>query len=325
MSSTPVTGDATPPAPAIIGGNNKVEIVPLAGAIGAEVRCDVRSLDREGADIIRQAYLDHLALVVRGQDLSDDDLMAFGRMFGELMPPLPPEHTAEGNRTLADEYPLVSIVSNVKKDGIAIGNLGDGEAQWHSDFSFHPVPCSASILHAVELPSSWGGDTSVLNMYAALEALPQALRRLIDGMTVKNDQRYDSVGQRRKGVRDSEDLRDSPGPSHPLVRTNPDTGYNALYIGRRANAYINGLPVDESEDILDEIWSLATNDDFAWSNSWQVGDILMWDNRCTMHHRQAFDPNSRRIMHRVQTYGERPMFSPRNSNPGSHPRTRLHD
>lgn len=323
MSSTPISGNVTPAAPAIIGGASKVDIIPLPGAIGAEVRCDVRMLDQEGAAKIRQAYYDNLALLIRGQDLTDDDLMDFGRLFGDLAPPLPPEHAAVNNRTLADEYPLVSIVSNVKKDGIAIGNLGDGEAQWHSDFSFHTVPCAASFLYAVELPSTWGGDTSVINMYAALEALPTSLRRLIEGMMVKNDQRLDSVGQRRTGVPDSDDLRTSMGPSHPIVRTNPDTGHNALYIGRRANAYINGLPVDESEEILNEVWVHASNEEFAWANKWQVGDILMWDNRCTMHHRQAFDPNARRIMHRVQTYGERPFFSPKHSNPGPHPRSRM--
>lgn len=321
MSSTSLGNDANLRAPAIVGGASKVDIVRLPGAIGAEVRCDVRALDKDGAEKIYQAYLENLALVFRGQELSDDDLMDFGRLFGDLMPPLPPEHAAAGSRTLTEDYPLVSIVSNVKENGIAIGNLGDGEAQWHSDFSFHPVPCSASILYAVELPQSWGGDTSVLNMYAALEALPKELRRLVEGMTVKNDLRYDSVGGRRSGVEDSDDLRTSPGPSHPIVRTNPDTGYNALYIGRRANAYLNGLPVEESEEILDELWSYADNEDFAYRNSWQVGDILMWDNRCTMHHRQAFDPNSRRIMHRVQTYGERPFYAPRSSKPGPHPRS----
>ena len=302
--------------------SNRIKIKPFSAPLGAEVQCDVRKLDEEGAATIRRAFLDHLVLLFRGQDLDDNGLMRFGRLFGELAAPLPPEHGAEGARTSDEnEYPLISIISNVIERGRAIGGLGDGEAQWHTDFSFHEIPYAASILHAKEIPDTWGGDTSILNMYAALESIPQPLRRQIEGMTIKGDQSFNSAGQRRKGVPETTDVRVAPGPSHPIVRTHPETGYKTLYLGRRTLAYVNGFPVDESEDLLDELWGYATNRALTWTNKWKVGDILMWDNRCAMHHREAFDPDARRIMHRVQTVGDRPSFSRNHSREGPHPRS----
>ena len=304
--------------------SSSIETLPLDAPLGAEVRCDVRSLDQDGAAAIHQAFLDNLALLIRGQELNDEDLMRFGGLLGELAAPLPPEHGAEGARTsVENEFPMVSVVSNVVKNGKTIGGLGDGEAQWHTDFSYHNIPYAASILYALEIPDTWGGDTSILNMYAALDALPKSLRQQIEGMTIKGDQSMNSAGQRRKGVPETVDVRTSSGPSHPIVRTHPETGHNALYLGRRTFAYINGLPVDESEDLLDELWTHATKNEFTYTNNWQVGDILMWDNRCTMHHRKAFDPNARRIMHRVQTGGDRPTFSMTKSKREPHPRSTL--
>lgn len=322
MTSTNFTSSKSPAAPIVINNNQNIEIIPFDAPLGAEVRCDVRSLDKEGAAVIHQAFLDHLVLLFRGPVLNDPELMRFGQLFGELAPPLPPAHGAEGARTSDEtEFPLVSIVSNVIENGKALGGLGDGEAQWHTDFSFHEIPYAASILHALEIPNTWGGDTSILNMYAALESIPKTLRRQIEGLTIKGDQSTNSAGLRRKGVPETTDVRTSPGPSHPVVRTHPETGHNALYLGRRKFAYVNGLPVDESEDLLDELWGYGTQEALTWTNQWQVGDILMWDNRCAMHHRKAFDPESRRIMHRVQTMGDRPTFSFKSSPTGAHPRS----
>jgi taurine dioxygenase len=324
MSRTNSANNSSPATPFVNANLSGIEILPLDAPLGAEVRCDVRSLDQDGAAVIHQAFLDNLALLIRGQEMNDEDLMRFGSMLGELAAPLPPEHGAEGART-SDEnkYPMVSVVSNVVENGKTIGGLGDGEAQWHTDFSYHEIPYAASILYALEIPNTWGGDTSVLNMYAALEALPNALRRQIEGMTIKGDQSMNSAGQRRKGVPETVDVRTSPGPSHPIVRTHPETGHNALYLGRRTFAYVNGLPIDESEELLNELWAHATKGEFTYTNKWQVGDILMWDNRCAMHHRKGFDPNARRIMHRVQTGGDRPTYSMRKSKNEPHPRSIL--
>ena len=131
-----------------------------------------------------------------------------------------------------------------------------------------------------------------------------ALKARIDGLKIKHDGTYNSGGYVRLGVTPSDDPRTSPGAFHPLVCTHPDTGRRMLYLGRRRNAYIGGLELAESEALLDELWSYVARPEFACEHVWRVGDLVLWDNRCTMHRRDAFDPGSRRIMHRTQVKGE---------------------
>ncbi|MEL0108040.1 MAG: TauD/TfdA family dioxygenase [Rhodospirillaceae bacterium] len=305
---------------------SEFEIVPLPYALGAEVKCDdVRALSDDAFETIYQAWLDHLALVFKGPALSDPKLMDLARHFGELTTPTPTEYQAKGMKKREEmDFPLINTISNVKgNDGTPIGGLGDGEAQWHTDSSFTNLPFRASVLHALEIPNSWGGETGVLNMYAALETLPKELKTTIQGRTIKNDLSENSVGWRRRGIPDTIDVRVSPGPSHPIIRTHPETGLNTLYLGRRRYAYIHGLPVDESEDALNALYEHACRDEFAYHHDWSVGDILIWDNRCTMHHRNAFDPEARRIMHRAQTKGTVTYYDPVANSRAPHPRSTL--
>ncbi len=295
-----------------------IDVLPIAPALGAEVVCgDVRSLNATARQAVRQAFLDHLVLLVRGQNLTDEELMDFGRVFGDLALPLKHEHQASG--VPEREKPYIAIISNVVENGKAIGDLGDGEAQWHSDQSFYDVPVSASALYAMEIPPT-GGNTGFLNMYRALETLPAGLRRKIEGRRIKHDLSLNSTGALRRGLKPVEDVRVSPGPWHPAIRTHPETGYNALYLGRRAFAYVEGLSIAESESVLEDLWAHATRPEFSWHHEWRVGDILIWDNRCTMHHRDAFDPATRRIMHRVQTRDVRPFFDAASGKKPEHPR-----
>jgi taurine dioxygenase len=157
-------------------------------------------------------------------------------------------------------------------------------------------------------------------MYLALETLDAGVKGRLEGLTLKHDMTYNSAGDLREGFRPVSDVRKSPGPSHPVVRTHAETGYDALYLGRRPNAYINGLAVDESEALLEKLWSHATRLEHTWRHAWQAGDILIWDNRCVMHHREPFDAGARRVMHRIQCAGEKPAKSP-NAKTG-HPRAR---
>jgi taurine dioxygenase len=120
---------------------------------------------------------------------------------------------------------------------------------------------------------------------------------------VKHDGTYNSGGYVRQGLTAVNDPVTSPGAYHPLVVTHPETGRRALYLGRRRNAYLGGLSLVESEALLDELWSYATRDEVVWHNEWQAGDVVLWDNRCTMHRRDPFDPESRRILHRTQIQG----------------------
>jgi taurine dioxygenase len=159
------------------------------------------------------------------------------------------------------------------------------------------------MLYAIEIPPL-GGNTGFCNMYAAYEAMPAELRRRVEGLTLKHDGTYNSGGYVRAGVTPTDDPRRSPGTSHPIVCTHPETHRRVLYLGRRRNAYIDGLPLAESEALLDELWSHATRPELAWYNEWRVGDVVLWDNRCTMHRRDPFDPEARRILHRTQIKGE---------------------
>ncbi len=283
-----------------------VNITPMPAALGAEVVCgDVRNLDEAVFQQVYQALLDHLVIRIRGQQLSDPELIAFGRRLGELdFAPL-----AKTGREKARPHPEVIVVSNVMENGVPIGVLRDAEVVWHSDNSYRDRPLSYSMLHALEVPPQ-GGNTGFANMYLALETLDPALRQQIEGKTLKHDMTYNSAGDLREGFQPVNDVRDAPGPSHPIIRTHPETGCNALYLGRRPNAYINGLSVAESEQLLNALWAHATQDKFTWHHQWQVGDILIWDNRCVMHHRDPFDGGYRRVMHRIQCAGDVPALKP---------------
>jgi taurine dioxygenase len=140
-------------------------------------------------------------------------------------------------------------------------------------------------------------------MYQAYESLPDSLKRRISGLTLKHDATYNSGGYVRQGLAAVDDPVTSAGVYHPLVCTHPETGRRALYLGRRRNAYIGGLPLAESESLLDELWSYATRDEIVWHNEWKTGDVVLWDNRCTMHRRDSFDAAARRILHRTQIKG----------------------
>jgi alpha-ketoglutarate-dependent taurine dioxygenase len=160
-----------------------------------------------------------------------------------------------------------------------------------------------ACFNSLEVPT-WGGNTSFCSMYAIYAALPDKLKDRISGLKIKHDGTYNSGGYVRQGVTATDDPLTSPGAVHPLVCTHPDTVRRMLYLGRRRNAYLVGLELADSEALLDELWSFVDRPEFAWEHIWRVGDLVMWDNRCTMHRRDAFDPNSRRIMHRAQVKGE---------------------
>lgn len=275
-------------------------------------------LDEAGFAQVRRAVLDHLVIVIRGQRLTDPDLIAFGRHFGDLdFAPL-----AKTGREKARPHPEVIVVSNVLDNGVPIGVLRDAEVVWHSDNSYREKPLSYSALYALEVPAT-GGDTCFANMYFALETLPEPLRKRIAGRTLKHDMTYNSAGDLREGFTPVADVRDAPGPSHPIVRTHPDTGCDALYLGRRPNAYINGLTVEASEELLEALWRHATRPQYTWRHRWRAGDVVIWDNRCVMHHRDPFDPAARRIMHRIQCAGEKP-FHEESHLGRRHPRSEGH-
>jgi taurine dioxygenase len=180
-----------------------------------------------------------------------------------------------------------------------IGGLGDGEAIWHADMTYVEQPPMGAILYALEIPPS-GGDTYWANQCLACEALPADLARRIEGRRAVHDATYNSAGIKRKGYEDVTDPRKAPGARHELVRTHPETGRKLLFLGRRRNSYVEGLELAESEALLDALWAHATQARFVFRQEWRVGDVIVWDNRCTLHRRDPFDPAARRLMHRTQ-------------------------
>jgi alpha-ketoglutarate-dependent taurine dioxygenase len=287
--------------------------IPVAGStwslsrlssqpLGAEARCGkLDTLDDAAIERIREAMREHPVLLIRDQSLSDEQLIAFGKRLGELdFAPL-----AYTGKQAERRHPEIIIVSNVKEGGVPIGVLGDGEVRWHSDNSYRETPLSWSLLYAVRVPES-GGETGFISMYRAYETLSPELKARIQGLELKHDMTYNSAGQLRRGFEPTSDPVRAPGPCHPIVRTHPETGRKALYLGRRPNAYIVGLPLAQSEALLDTLWAHATQEEHAWYHHWRAGDVLIWDNRCVMHRRNPFDPSAQRILHRLQFKGERP-------------------
>ena len=276
-----------------------IDVIPNRAALGAELRgVDLRRVGDTEFAAIHRAWLDHLVLLFRGQSLSDEDLIAFSRRFGDLdWAPV-----QENGRRFVEGHPEIYVVSNVIENGVVIGSLGAGEAVWHTDMSYLERPPKASMLYAIEVPRA-GGDTGFSNMYLAWEELPVELKRAVEGRRLKHDGTYNSGGYLREGVTATDDPTTSPGTYHPIAYQHPETGRIALYLGRRRNAYIDGLALAESEALLDALWQHATRDGLVWYNRWRVGDLVLWDNRCTMHRRDPFDAKARRIMHRTQIKG----------------------
>jgi alpha-ketoglutarate-dependent taurine dioxygenase len=281
-----------------------IQVQRLGDALGAEISgVDLsRPLPAEAFAEIRKAWLEHLVIRFRDQKLSDPQLMAFSKLFGELDPPGPNPY----GKPFLPEHPEMNVISNIRTHGVPIGGLGDGEAIWHADMTYVETPPMAAVLHALELPPS-GGDTYWANMYLAYETLPAGLKKSIEGRNAVHDATYNSAGVLRKGYKELTDPREAPGAQHPLVRAHRETGRRSLFLGRRRNSYILGLKLAQSEALLDRLWAHATQPQFTFRQQWRVGDVLIWDNRCTLHRRDSFDPGARRLLHRTQIKDEHPI------------------
>jgi taurine dioxygenase len=278
------------------------QIKNLSAALGAEVAgVDLSEpLPQADIDAIEAAWRERLVVVFHGQSLSDPQLIAFSRNFGELDPPGPNPYGMPFNK----EHPELNVISNVVENGKPIGNLGDGEAVWHADMTYVDAPPKAALLHALEVPPpEAGGNTYFANMFAAYEALPADFKKSVKGKIAVHDASRNSAGMLRKGYKEVADVRETIGAHHPLVRTDPKTGRKALFLGRRPNSYVLELSLTESEALLDALWTHATQPRFAMCHKWTVGDVLMWNNLSVLHRRDPFDPKSRRVMHRSQIKG----------------------
>ncbi len=272
----------------------------IAPALGVQVEgVDLARLTRDEFDALYRLWSEHHVLLLRGQELTDDDFERFSAMLGELDPP--PNQGA--GRKSVPGHPNLYVVSNRKSaEGEPLGALGDGEAQWHTDMSYLERPPFASMLWAIELPHE-GGDTWFASMPAALRSMPDHLVRRIEQLSIKHDGTYDSGGNVRKGMVANDDPTQSVGTLHPMVIRQPQTGERTLYLGRRRNAWIPGLSLNESDTLLNTIWAYATAPAVTLRHQWQLGDVVLWNNFTTMHRRDAFPPDQYRTLHRSQIKG----------------------
>lgn len=263
-----------------------MEMVPTGSVLGAEIRgLDVsRPLDEAGIDGIRRAVREHLVVFFRGQELTEPEQVRFTRYFGE-----PRVHVREQRERAVPE---IFVISNVVENGEPIGALGYGELTFHSDLSYLERPGSYSIVYAVEVPQR-GGDTQWANAYAAYDALPEDLRARVVGLTAVHRHQEEKQNPRVPAV-------------HPVVRTHPDSGRRALFVSPQFTRTIIGLPEDEGRDLLDRLLRHVTRPEFVWTHKWRAGDVVLWDNRCTLHRREPFDGRERRILKRTQIFGEVP-------------------
>src|ERR1700680_5156639 len=279
-----------------------ISISNLDAPLGAQVSgaALAKPLAPSVVETTEAAWRTRLVVVAHGQALSDPQLLAFSRYFGELDPPGPNPYGEPFNK----EFPDINVISNVVENGKPIGSLGDGEAVWHADMTYVDVPPKAAVLHALEVPPpEAGGNTYFANMFQAYETLPADLKKAAGGRIAVHDASRNSAGILRKGYKEVTDVRETVGAHHPLVRTDPKTMRKALFLGRRPSAYVLGLEVAESEALLDALWAHATQPRFAMCHEWKVGDVLMWNNLSVLHRREPFDPKTRRVMHRSQVKG----------------------
>jgi taurine dioxygenase len=278
-----------------------MEIKRLTPQFGAAVTgVDLGNLSDAQFAEVKQVWHAHRGLIAfPRQQVSDDSLLEFSRRIGDLDRPPNQEH----GRQSAEGYPEIYVVSNVKDEsGQPIGALGDGEAVWHTDMSYEVNPPLASMLTAREVPAS-GGNTWFCDMIGAYEDLPDTLKQRIAKLKIKHDGTYNSGGFLRAGVKPTDDPVSAPGTLHPAVIRIPETGDLALYLGRRRLSYASGLPLADSETLLDELWKYPVRQHRVYTHSWQIGDLVLWDNRTTMHRRDPFPASERRRMHRTQVKG----------------------
>ncbi len=282
-----------------------MEFRPLSPEVGVEVLdMDANALDDETFAEIFQAWCARGVLLFRNQRLDGPGLAAFSRRFGELEPPPASERsTRDGAGT--EEAQEVWLISNVIENGKPIGSLGAGEAEWHTDMSYLEEPPTASILYGREVPPT-GGNTWFASMQAAYDHLPDGLQEKIEGRRARHNSSYTSAGELRQGADTISDVSIAPGVEHPIIRTHPETKRQNIFLGRRRNGYIVGMDIATSESLLDELWDYCGRPEFSYEHEWQVGDLLIWDNRSIIHRRDAFDPTLRRVLMRTQVKGDRP-------------------
>jgi len=270
-----------------------MKISPLAPAIGGRIEgCDLtQALSPSEVKEIQNAFLEHAVLLFPDQQLTHHDQLSAAQIFGESGTlHRPREFQPKAYESLPDG---IMMISNIREDGVPIGSLPDGEMMFHHDMIHREIPDKATLLYAVEIPSV-GGDTWFASGYAAYESLPEEWKQRLEGLNARHKYHY---GSTQKG-----DEKGTPAfgeATHPIIRTNHETGRKCLYVNRLMTDSVVGLDKLESQEILDYLFDHSERDEFVYKHQWTVGDLIIWDNRCSMHARTDFPGGERRLLFRT--------------------------
>jgi taurine dioxygenase len=275
----------------------RLDVVPLTKHIGAEIRgIDLRTKpDEETVRAIYQAWLDHLVIIFPEQKLEQEDLIRVTGYFGELGElHRPPKYRPPGFSRI---LPGIMMISNIRENGEPIGALPDGEMMFHHDMIHAEVPSKATLLYAVEIPSK-GGNTLFASGYAAYDTLDPEIRNRLEGKRALHHYNYGSV---QKG--DNKGTEAFGECIHPVFRTHEDTGRKAIYVNRLMTVKVLDVPEDESDRLLTAVFDHSEKREFVYEHEWRLGDLLLWDNRCSTHARTDFPSTERRLMLRTTVKG----------------------
>ena len=276
---------------------SRLEVIPLTEHIGAEIRgLDLsQPLNEADARAINDAFLKHIVILFRGQKLSQENLLQATQYFGPLGHiRRPPKYFPPGFDKI---LPGILMISNIRENGEPIGALPDGEMMFHHDMIHSATPDSATMLYSMEIPSH-GGDTLFASGYAAYETLDPSLRAKLEGKRARHHYNYGSV---QKG--DGKGTEAFGEATHPIFRTHDKTGRKAIYVNRLMTSGIEGMSDEEAQPLLEALFDHMEKPEFVYTHRWKVGDVLLWDNRCSTHARTDFPSTERRLMLRTTIEG----------------------
>ncbi|MEK9684406.1 MAG: TauD/TfdA family dioxygenase [Rhodospirillaceae bacterium] len=277
-------------------------VKPLSPLCGAEIiGVDLsQELPQQTVDSIQEAWNKHVVLIFRGQDLTEEQQLRFASRFGELGKRKKPPEKLQSLVTGSEQItPEVMLVSNKKVDGQPVGAFGDGEMWFHIDSGYAESPYAYTFLYGVELPS-WGGNTRFANTIAAYDALPQEIKTNLRGKSALHIHEY----ERRQRVPLRDDISHSPHWIHPICIEHPKSGRTALFVDRLMTRRIEGVPLDESEEMLDFLYNHVEREEFVFEHEWSLGDVVMWDNLATVHGRTYFPETETRLLRRCTIEGK---------------------
>ncbi|MBT5048630.1 MAG: TauD/TfdA family dioxygenase [Rhodospirillaceae bacterium] len=280
----------------------KFDIIPLSDALGAEIRgLDLREkLDAETISAVEQAWYDHIVLAFRDQDLTIEQQRAFASQLGSLAP-RGGEGGTKHEQAISEN---VMLVTNIRENGKPIGTLPDGEMMFHSDTPYFETPRKATLLYGIDIPSR-GGETLFSNSYKVAETLPEEIKHKLAGK--KAMQIYDYGAQEK--TEDTYDFDIHPHYAHPIFRKHPETGRTSLFISELMTVEILDLPKDESRDLLAFLFAHQAREEFVYAHAWRPGDLVIWDNRCSVHARNDFPSDERRLLRRLVLHDEHPVLA----------------